>query len=984
MARRGLLNEADRKQLFEAPVDDASLIRLYSLSDDDRDFILSKRGARNQLGIAVQLSLLRHPGFGLRIESGAPATLIQFLARQIGVPWPVFQDYARRDTTRREHFREAAEHLGLRACTSADRRDLLDCATKEAMSTDKGSAIAQALLRQLRDRRIILPAPSRIERIAVAGRARARRLTADAMIVDIVAGIAVRIDGLLAYDPALKRTPIAWLRDWAEAPKASNLAAILDRLAYVRAFELDPRITGQVSEWRFRQLAREGAAAPAFLLDEYGLRRRRATLVAHLLDLETRLSDAAVGMFVRLILGLFTKARKGIERRYQATAKEVADLMRMLSSTIEVLTRARDANSDPFEALDSAIGWSRLLAAKPIAAELGRKADEDPLIKACERYMTVRRFAPKFLESFTFQASTNNDALLCALDLLKRLNREPHRPMSGKSPLSFLPKAWRRLVAKDGGVDRRLYEIASLAVLCRRLASGDIWIEGTKNYQQFDRYLLPKAEVKESAKTLAAPAECEAYLQERSRLLDWRLRRFANALRHDRLEGVTLRNGVLHVSPTQAMMPPEAERLDRALDRLLPRVRITELLHEVCRRTGFAYAFTDLRSGKQVENENALLAAILADGTNLGLERMAHASQGVTKAQLAWIHTWHLREETYKSALGAIINAHHAEPMAAIWGAGATSSSDGQFFRAGRRGYGPGDINAKYGVDPGMLFYTHISDQYGPFYGKVLSATMSEAPHVLDGLLHHGTALTIKEHYTDTGGASDHVFALCHPLGFRFVPRLRDFQDYRLGAIDNPAEYRGIESLFGRPIRIDVIRDHWHEIIRLAASVKAGTVAPSVILKKLGAFPRQNQLDFALSELGRLERTLFMLDWLESPELRRRCHAGLNKGESRHALDQAIFLHKQGRFADRTLENQSYRASGLNLVTAAIVYWNTVYLGRAVDHVRRSGNAAPDDLLQHVAPLGWNHISLTGDYLWSAINILNEGFRPLNTIDEAA
>jgi len=78
--------------------------------------------------------------------------------------------------------------------------------------------------------------------------------------------------------------------------------------------------------------------------------------------------------------------------------------------------------------------------------------------------MTVRRFAPKFLESFTFQASANNHALLCALDLLKRLNREPHRPMSGKPPLSFLPKAWRRLVAKDGGVDRRLYEIAALAV----------------------------------------------------------------------------------------------------------------------------------------------------------------------------------------------------------------------------------------------------------------------------------------------------------------------------------------------------------------------------------------------------------------------------------------------------------------------------------------------------------------------------------------
>ena len=61
-----------------------------------------------------------------------------------------------------------------------------------------------------------------------------------------------------------------------------------------------------------------------------------------------------------------------------------------------------------------------------------------------------------------------------------------------------------------------------------------------------------------------------------------------------------------------------------------------------------------------------------------------------------------------------------------------------------------------------------------------------------------------------------------------------------------------------------------------------------------------------------------------------------------------------------------------------------MYLGRAVDHMRRSGNVVPDDLLQHVAPLGWNHISLTGDYLWSEVNIPSDGFRPLNTIDEAA
>ena len=497
MARRDLLNDTERRRLFGVPDDEASLIRLYSLSDADRDFVLSKRGARNQLGMAIQISLLRYPGFGLRLETRPPARLVQFLAQQIGAPWPVFQDYARRDTTRREHFAEAAEHLGLRPCLDTDRHDLLACATNEAMSTDSGSALILALLQQLRDRRIILPAPARLERIATAGRARSRRLAADAMLADIDAARAARIDELLVNDPVLKRTPIAWLRTWPEAPGAANL-------------------------------------------------------MAQLLELETRLSDAAVDMFVRLILGLFTRARKSVEHRYQATAKEVANLMRLFSSTIDVLNVARDAKHDPFEALDKAIGWSRLLAAKPVAAELGKKADEDPLIKACERYMTVRRFAPKFLESFTFRASSEKNALLSAIGLLKRLNEGPHRPMPEKPPLSFLPKAWQRLVVKEGAVDRRQYEIATLAVLCRRLASGDIWIEGTRHYQQFDCYLLAKADVAENVKALAVPAECEDYLRDRSRLLDWRLRRFANALRHNRLEGIALRNNALHVSALSA------------------------------------------------------------------------------------------------------------------------------------------------------------------------------------------------------------------------------------------------------------------------------------------------------------------------------------------------------------------------------------------------------------------------------------------------
>ena len=261
------------------------------------------------------------------------------------------------------------------------------------------------------------------------------------------------------------------------------------------------------------------------------------------------------------------------------------------------------------------------------------------------------------------------------------------------------------------------------------------------------------------------------------------------------------------------------------------------------------------------------------------------------------------------------------------------------------------------------------------------AATMSEAPYVLDGLHHHAhqTDLRIAEHYTDTAGATDHVFGLCHLLNFRFAPRIKDLKERKLYATLKPATYPLLEPLIGDTVETAVIVDQWPALMRLKASIQAGSVAPSVILRKLAAAGAGNALSRALRALGRIERTLFTLQWLSDPDLRQRSHAGLNKGEASNSLRRAVFFHRQGEIRDRTFENQSFRASGLSLITAAIVHWNTVYLDRAVQHLRAHGVIVPDDLLAHVAPLGWEHIALTGDYVWADRNP-GTAFRPLRDV----
>ncbi len=133
-----------------------------------------------------------------------------------------------------------------------------------------------------------------------------------------------------------------------------------------------------------------------------------------------------------------------------------------------------------------------------------------------------------------------------------------------------------------------------------------------------------------------------------------------------------------------------------------------------------------------------------------------------------------------------------------------------------------------------------------------------------------------------------------------------------------------------------VIEQHWDEVLRLKASIGAGLVPPSVILKKLAASPRQNRLNQALREMGRIERSIFICDWLLDTKLRRRSHAVLNKGESRHALARAVFLHQLGELRNRVAETMAYRASGLNLVVNAIILWNTVLYGMVADHSSRT------------------------------------------------
>jgi TnpA family transposase len=226
------------------------------------------------------------------------------------------------------------------------------------------------------------------------------------------------------------------------------------------------------------------------------------------------------------------------------------------------------------------------------------------------------------------------------------------------------------------------------------------------------------------------------------------------------------------------------------------------------------------------------------------------------------------------------------------------------------------------------------------------------------------TGKRIREHYADTGGFTDHVFAMCALLGYQFAPRLRNLSSLHLYGMKGITIPKVMKELVAAKVNIARIQQQWPDIIRLIASIITHRVVPSDILRQLASFPRQNELAIALREIGRIERTIFILTWISSVSMQRRAQMGLNKGEAHHALKRALNFNCRGEITDHTSENQHLRMMHLNLLTAIIIYWNTKHLGRIIHDMKQQGIHVSPEKLAHLSPLGWEHIILTGFYKW--------------------
>jgi TnpA family transposase len=987
MPRRSILSITEKQSLIALLDNQAEFIRHYSFSESDLSIIRQRRGDANRLGFAIQLCYMRFPGIILGIKQTPYPHLLNYVAQQLNISPNAWESYGLREITRREHLIELQQRFGFQTFSHLNYQSYVNYLTELALDTDKGILLAEQFVNHLRSQRILLPAINTLEQICAESIIRANKELYERLTIDLTQTHLEKLDGLLQLKDGTKFTHLGWLRQSPLKPNSRHMLAHIDRLKYCLAFELPDGIERRIHQNRLLKIAREGSQMQPADLAKFESKRRYATLVALLVESKATIIDEIIDLHDRIIGRIFNQAKNRHRQVFHNAGKSINEKVKLYSLIGQALIQAKQQNVNPFDAIEHIISWEAFTQSVEDAQSLVQPNDFDFLPRIHDSYKTLRLYAPAMLNMLPLYATCGTESLLQAIGVLREMNQKSSRKLPDNPPTQFIKKRWQKLIHTDNGINVNYYELCVLSELKNALRSGDIWVQGSRQFKAFDEYLMTTNTFETLLQTkklpIAIETDCKTYLQSRLNLLGAELKQTNKLAKDEELPEATIKATTgLKVTPLDAVLPESVQNLITKVSRMLPSIKITELLLEVDEWTGFSNQFTHLKTDETAKDKYLLLATILSDGINLGHSKMAESCPGVTESKLAWLQAWYIRDETYASALGVLTNAQLTNDFAHNWGDGTTSSSDGQRFKAGGRAQSTGHINPKYGSEPGRLVYTHVSDQYSPFHSKLINVGIRESTYVLDGLLYHESDLKVEEHYTDTAGFTDHVFALMHLLGFKFAPRIRDLGETKLFIPKGDNSYPMLKPIIGGTINTKVIEENWSAVLRLATSIKQGIATASLLVKKLGSYPRQNSLALALREIGRIERSLFILQWLQSKELRRRVQAGLNKGEARNALARAVFFNRLGEMRDHTFEHQRYRASGLNLITAAIVLWNTVYIERAVNALRQQGQVIDDGHLQYLSPLGWEHINLTGDYLWkSSVEVGNGKFRPLRHVN---
>jgi TnpA family transposase len=956
----------------------------FFLDDEDREWIAGKRGDFSRLGYALQLATVRFLGTFPTDLADLPRVVVERIASQVNTTDAQSCVAAYRISEQRwRHAVEIRARYGYCEFTEKGSRFRLGrrlCALCWT-GTDRPGALFDHAIGWLCSNKILLPGVTVLERFVAEIRSRMESRLWRLLIKDLTSEQQRSLNQLLVTNDGECQSLLDKLRKGPTRVSGPALVKALQRLEMVRSISVKLPLL-RIPSSRIAALARFANAAKSTAISRLPTDRKMATLVAFTHHLEASAHDDVLDVLSMVLRDLFSRANQAHKKRRLRTIKDLDQAAATLAEACKLLLNSEQSDQELREQIYTAIGYERIIRAVDDVSSIIDPPDNVFYQELKQKRHTVKRFLPTFLRVINFEANEAGKPIVQSLKWLgDKQNNEP--------PMAVVGTSWERyIIDENGKIDRMAYTFCVLEKLQTALNRRDIFVRPSW------RYTDPRANFHSGAeweairpmicRSLSLTTDPAATLENLSNELDQMYRMVAANIDNNASVRFELVNGneELVLSPLDKLdEPPSLKSLREKVKSMLPRVDLPELMLEIAARTGFTSAFTHLSEGnaRAADLTTSICAVLLSQACNTGLEPFIREDVPALKRdRLAWVDQNYIRDETIIAANTILVAAQNQIALAKKWGGGDVASADGMRFVVPVRTVHAAPNPKYFKEGRGVTWYNLLSNQRTGLNDVVVPGTLRDSLILLGVVLEQQTELQPVRIMTDTGAYSDIVFGLFRLLGYRFSPRLADMGGARFWRIDPLADYGKLNALAKNRINLDRITPHWDDVLRLLGSLKLGRVPATGIMRTLQVGDKPTRLAQAIAEIGRIDKTIHMLNVIHDESCRRSTLLQLNLSEGRHSLARAVFHGKRGELHQRYREGQEDQLGALGLVLNIIALWNTIYMDAAVSKLQSEGFPINDEDTVRLSAFSYGHLNMLGRYSFAMPDEVKRGeLRPL-------
>ena len=982
--------QMERYQNVPVEITQHDLLQFFQITHQDKHFLKSFRGKHNRLAVAIQIGIVRFMGFlPNKWQEQVPENLALMLSEQLHVHASILLKYGTRDMTRINHLNRILKHLGFSRWQPMDALWLSTWLLNRGLEHDNPHVLLQDLCLKLGQKKIFRPSIGTLEQIIIGLDEQLHQETYRRFRPMLTQELKIALTTLLEIDNMRGITTHRWLCQQPTSNTARIINQTIEKINFLKSLNVHQWDLSVISLNRRKRLAQIARSASNKYLQRFDTVRREPILICFLYESLIDTNDKVLEMFDNYWEHIVNGSKKELEIYEQGLFKSQNQAIQALVQTVGLIVNDSIKNSKLRAAIFKMYPKEKLQEALELAQSSLRANRFSYLYYLKNYYSNLKQFTPHLLTTFDFMVAYKKDEFQRVLQIMTEIQSGNSKKLPAGVPIGFISPSWSKLVFENEKQETEVfpervpYELCALSSLRDRLRSGDVFINTSRKFSDFNSLLLSDLQWEDQRVDFCAQMSLPTVSSQR---IDKRIEELQELLEPlDQLlkagGEIRLDEGVLVVPAlTAETIPPSAVLLRKQINERLPKVNITDIIKEVDSWTGFSGQLQGFGDGPRNEVHQSLLyAAVFANGCNHPISDLARSS-GLDYQSLWLVINNYLGEENLKKANTVLVNYHHKQWLSAHWGGGTLSSSDGQRFPTSGKIRNAKALPNYFGYGKGVTFYTHTSDQYSQYGSKSISSTERDATYVLDEIIGNETDLNILEHTTDTAGYSDLIFALFDLLGMDFCPRIRDIKDQRLCKIkDREWEYPALK--FTGKVNPDYLKQHFDELLRVAASIRSGRVTASLLISKLQSYPRQNNLMFVLQAYGQLVKTIFILKYLLSMPLRRKINTQLIKGEQLHNLRLYLWFGSDGIIRKKQEEGQQKVARSLNLLTNIVLVWNTVYEQEIIKQLREEGYVVDKNDLEIISPAPFEHINRYGKYSFDTTPILGpNGLRPLRSM----